>query len=576
VSDSRRLVDKLWSYCNVLRDDGVSTIDYTEQLTYLLFLKIAHERATRPLKPEHIVPEDCSWQRLLDADGDALEVTYRQMLEELARQPGTLGVIFRKAQNRIQDPAKLKRLIVDLIDQENWSAAGVDIKGDAYEELLAKGAEDIKSGAGQYFTPRALVGAMVDSIQPRPDDTVCDPACGTGGFLLAAHAYASRDAEDLTPEQRDHLRDDFISGTELVDGTARLAAMNLLLHGIGKPNGDSLISVGDSLTADPGQRYSVVLANPPFGRKSSVTMIGADGRESKDDLEIVRDDFWVTTANKQLNFVQHIKTILDINGRAAVVLPDNVLFEGGAGETVRRRLLTEFDVHTLLRLPTGIFYAGGVKANVVFFDKKPASETPWTSRLWVYDLRTNQHFTLKERKLTRGDLQDFVDCYLPGRPRDERVESERFHSFTYEELVARDKANLDITWLKDDSLEDIDNLPSPVIIAREIVEDLTAALAEFETVAAALEAAALTARDKADIYAVTELMVEGAEKRLDAELATPIPAPPLENGHQEFAPEVSLRVVRAWARDNGFRVGERGRLHRRIVEAYYEAHQERL
>ena len=264
--------------------------------------------------------------------------------------------------------------------------------------------------------------------------------------------------------------------------------MNLLLHGIGKPGGESLINVGDALIADSGKRYSVVLANPPFGRKSSVTMIGADGRESRDDLEIVRDDFWVTTSNKQLNFVQHIKTILDINGRAAVVLPDNVLFEGGAGETIRRRLLREFDVHTLLRLPTGIFYAGGVKANVLFFDKKPASETPWTSRLWVYDLRTNQHFTLKQRQLRRADLDEFVLSYAPGQPRDERKESERFHAFDYDELIARDKANLDITWLKDDSLEDVDNLPAPEIIAREIVEDLTAALVEFEAVALALEA----------------------------------------------------------------------------------------
>jgi type I restriction enzyme M protein len=489
VSDTRRLVEKLWSFCNVLRDDGVSTIEYTEQLTYLLFLKMAHERAIRTIKPERIVPESCSWQLLLDADGDALELTYKHMLEELARQQGTLGVIFRKAQNRIQDPAKLKRLIVDLIGQENWSATGTDIKGDAYEELLAKGAEDIKSGAGQYFTPRALIDAMVDCVRPEPSDTVVDPACGTGGFLLAAHTYASRDAEHLDPKAREHLRDAFISGTELVDGTARLAAMNLLLHGIGRPDGDSLVSVGDALSSDPSRRWSVVLANPPFGRKSSVTMVGADGRESRDDLEIVRDDFWVTTSNKQLNFVQHIKTILDINGRAAIVLPDNVLFEGGAGEAIRRRLLQEFDVHTLLRLPTGIFYAGGVKANVLFFDKRPAGERPWTERLWVYDFRTNQHFTLKQNQLRREHLQDFVDCYLPDKARSERVETDRFRPFTYDELIARDKANLDLIWLKDDSLEDLDNLPAPEVIAREIVEDLTAALAEFEAVAAALEAA---------------------------------------------------------------------------------------
>jgi type I restriction enzyme M protein len=485
--DSRRLVDKLWSYCNVLRDDGVGVIEYTEQLTYLLFLKMAHERANRRLNPQQIVPPEYSWQKLLDAEGTELEVTYSQILVGLAQQPGTLGTIFRKAQNRIQDPAKLKRLIVDLIDKENWSAAGTDLKGDAYEELLSKGASDRGSGAGQYFTPRELIRAIVDAIDPKPTDTVVDPACGTGGFLLVAHEHASRDAASLTPTERDHLRDEFVSGYELVDGTARLAAMNLLLHGIGTPNGDSLIDVRDSLIADPGQRWSVVLTNPPFGRKSSLTMVGADGRAVREDRDIERQDFVVTTSNKQLNFLQHIMTVLDINGRAAVVLPDNVLFEGGAGETLRRKLLADFDLHTMIRLPTGIWYAPGVKANVLFFDKKPAAEQPWTQKLWVYDFRTNMHFTLKQNPLRRAHLDDFVTSYLSGKDRAERVESERWKSFEYDELVARDKANLDITWLRDESLEDADNLPAPEVIAREIVEDLTAALAEFEAVAAALE-----------------------------------------------------------------------------------------
>ncbi len=486
--DSRRLVDKLWSYCNVLRDDGVGVIEYTEQLTYLLFLKMAHERANRRLNPQQIVPPEYSWQKLLDAEGTELEVTYTQILVGLAQQPGTLGTIFRKAQNRIQDPAKLKRLIVDLIDQENWSASGTDLKGDAYEELLSKGASDKGSGAGQYFTPRELIRAIVDVIDPMPSDTVVDPACGTGGFLLVAHEHASRDAASLTPTERDHLRDEFVSGYELVDGTARLAAMNLLLHGIGTPNGDSLIDVRDSLIADPGQRWSVVLTNPPFGRKSSLTMVGADGRAVREDRDIERQDFVVTTSNKQLNFLQHIMTVLDINGRAAVVLPDNVLFEGGAGETLRRKLLADFDLHTMIRLPTGIWYAPGVKANVLFFDKKPAAEQPWTQKLWVYDFRTNMHFTLKQNPLRRADLDDFVTSYLSGKDRAERVESERWKSFDYAELVARDKANLDITWLRDESLADADNLPAPEVIAREIVEDLTAALVEFEAVAAALEA----------------------------------------------------------------------------------------
>ncbi len=485
--DARRLVDKLWSYCNVLRDDGVGVVEYTEQLTYLLFLKMAHERATRKLNPQQIVPPEYSWQRLLDAEGSHLETTYSEILLGLGKQPGTLGVIFRKAQNRIQDPAKLKQLIVDLIDKENWSASGTDLKGDAYEQLLSRGASDKGSGAGQYFTPRDLIAGMVDAICPNVNDSVVDPACGTGGFLLVAHEYAAKNAASMTPVQRDHLRDSFVRGYELVDGTARLAAMNLLLHGIGTPNGESLIEVKDALNADPGERWSVVLSNPPFGRKSSLTMVGADGKEVREDREIERQDFVVTTSNKQLNFLQHIMTILDINGRAAVVLPDNVLFEGGAGETLRRKLLNDFDLHTMLRLPTGIFYAQGVKANVLFFDKKPAREESWTQRLWVYDLRTNHHFTLKQNPLRRRDLDDFLDGYLPGKGHDERIESKRWKSFTYDELVARDKVNLDITWLRDASLESLDDLPAPEVIAREIVEDLTAALEEFEAVATALE-----------------------------------------------------------------------------------------
>ncbi|MFE0384644.1 N-6 DNA methylase [Streptomyces bungoensis] len=487
MSDTRRLVDKLWTYAGVLRDAGVGVLEYTEQLTYLLFLKMAHERANRPLKPEQIVPAEYSWQRLLDTEGAALETQYTLILQGLGRQPGMLGTIFRKAQNRVQDPAILKRLIHDLIDKETWSGGG-DINGDAYEALLSKGASDKGSGAGQYFTPRSVISAMVDVVRPTVNDTVVDPACGTGGFLLGAHEYASKDAAHMDPEQRQHLKASFVHGVEIVDGTARLAAMNLLLHGMGDAKGESLIEVKDALVADPGKRWSVVLANPPFGTKSSITMVGADGKEAREDREIERNDFVVTTSNKQLNFLQHIMTILDINGRAAVVLPDNVLFEGGAGETLRRRLLNDFDLHTILRLPTGVFYAQGVKANVLFFDKKPASETPWTTKTWVYDLRTNKHFTPKRNPLTRGALDDFVQSAKPGQSREERVESERFKSFTYDQLIARDKVNLDITWIRDESLEDLDNLPAPDAIAREIVEDLTAALEEFAAVADALEA----------------------------------------------------------------------------------------
>jgi type I restriction enzyme M protein len=470
----------------VLRDDGVGTIDYTEQLTFLLFLKMAHERAVRPLNPEQILPKECSWDLLLDSDGEELEKTYSGMLNILSKQKGTLGVIFRKAQNKIQDPAKLKRLIVDLIDKENWSATGVDIKGDAYEGLLAKGAEDVKSGAGQYFTPRAVISAIVEVMNLSIMDTVHDPACGTGGFLLAAYENLSQ-AKNFTIEERKHLSSSFVSGTELVDATARLAAMNLLLHGIGAPNDESAIKVGDSLSSDDGIRYSVVLANPPFGSKSSVTVVGNDGKISKEEIKITRDDFWVSTSNKQLNFIQHIKTILDINGRAAVIVPDSVLSIDGVGETVRRRLMKEFDLHTILRLPTGIFYKQGVRANVLFFDKKPAAENSWTKKVWIYDLRTNLHYTLKENPLKKEDLLDFTISFNFNDIAN-REESDRFRAFNYEEILIRENANLDIFWLRDESIDDASNLASPEVIAREIIDNLDSALTEFSAIVEALEA----------------------------------------------------------------------------------------
>jgi type I restriction enzyme M protein len=484
VNDTNGLVQRLWNYCNVLRDDGLSYGDYLEQLTYLLFLKMADEQTRPPFSRPAIVPTDLDWQSLMAVDGDELEVHYRHVLTELGRQPGMLGVIFRKAQNRIQDPAKLRRLIVDLIDREEWMTLDADVKGDAYEGLLQKNAEDTKTGAGQYFTPRPLIRAIVDVMRPEPGTTICDPACGTGGFFLAAYEFMASDSR-LDPDQRRFLRDSTFSGWEIVDNTARLCAMNLLLHGIATSEGESPIRVEDALGGDPGERFGMVLTNPPFGKKSSITVVNADGESERETLTYYRDDFWATTSNKQLNFVQHVKTLLEIGGRAAVVVPDNVLFEGGAGETVRRKLLHDCDVHTLLRLPTGVFYAQGVKANVLFFDRKPASEEPWTRELWVYDLRTNQHFTLKEHPLRRDDLDDFVACFRPDT-RHERVESERFRRFTYDELMQRDKASLDVFWLRDESLEDGENLPPPEVLAAEIVEDLEAALAQFAEVAETL------------------------------------------------------------------------------------------
>ncbi len=494
TSPTSAIVQKLWSYCNVLLDAGLTYLDYTEQLTYLLFLKMAHERTLDPWNQPSPVPAEYAWPTLASKDGDALEVHYRHTLEELGKKPGMLGLVFRKAQNKIQDPAILRRLVVDLIGREQWSALDADVKGDAYEGLLEKTAQEGARGAGQYFTPRPLIRAIVDVMRPQPGETICDPACGTGGFLLAAHDHIAAHGGKLSRDQKRHLKLEAVRGVEITDSVARLCGMNLMLHGIGPTDGegDPPIRVDDSLRQDPGGRYNLVLTNPPFGKKSSIRVVNEEGEEERQALTVVRDDFWASTSNKQLNFVQHVKTLLKVNGRAAVVVPDNVLFEGGAGETVRRKLLHECEVHTLLRLPTGIFYAQGVKANVLFFDKRSGAEKPWTQRLWIYDLRTNQHFTLKANPLRRSDLDDFVGCYRaedrrkrrPGWSEDEP--NGRWRSYTYEELLGRDKASLDIFWLKDDELESSANLPDPDVIAAEIVEELRAALDTFEQLRAGL------------------------------------------------------------------------------------------
>ncbi len=361
-------------------------------------------------------------------------------------------------------------------------ASTVDVKGEIYEGLLERNAQDVKGGAGQYFTPRPLIQAMVEVMQPKPIDTVADPACGTGGFLLAAHDYMAMSASSKK-EQR-HLKENALRGNDIVDGVVRLCAMNLYLHGIG---GDECpITATDAL------------ANPPFGKKSSITVVNEKtGKKEQEKLTIEREDFWATTSNKQLNFVQHIANMLKIDGKAAVVVPDNVLFEGGAGETVRKTLMERCDLHTLLRLPTGIFYAQGVKANVIFFDAKPASKTAWTKKVWIYDFRTNVHMTLKEKRLVKSDFDEYIELYkaenrskrkptwcseLDSGSKAGMTPEGRWCAFTYAELIACDKTNLDIFWLKDESLEDTDNLPAPAVLAAEIVEQLEAALTEFRSV----------------------------------------------------------------------------------------------
>lgn len=485
IGSTSSIISKVWSFCNTLRDDGVSYGDYLEQLTYLLFLKMADEYAKPPYNRKLNIPTEYNWQSLTKPKGAELEAHYTMLLRELGQQRGILGQIFTKSQNKIQDPAKLYKLI-DMIDDEQWVMMGTDVKGEIYEGLLEKNAEDTKSGAGQYFTPRALIKAMVECVRPQPKKTIADPACGTGGFFLAAYDFLA--ALDLDKDQRQFLKYNTFFGNEIVASTRRLALMNLFLHNIGDIDSENFISPTDALIADTGNRYDYVLANPPFGKKSSMTFTNEAGEEEKEDLTYNRQDFWVTTSNKQLNFVQHIRTMLKSDGKAAVVVPDNVLFEGGAGETVRKKLLETTDLHTILRLPTGIFYAHGVKANVIFFDNKPASKDPWTKEIWIYDYRTNIHHTLKKNKLSFDNLKDFINCYNPSN-RFQRKETwsetnpdGRWRKYTYEDIINRDKTSLDITWLKDKSLADLDNLPDPDELALEIVENLEAGLESFKSI----------------------------------------------------------------------------------------------
>ena len=482
---STTIISKVWGMCAPLRDDGVSYGDYLEQLTYLIFLKMSDEYSKPPYKKITGIPEGYTWSDMNTLKGAELEEQYKKTLEKLAKEGGILGQIFSQASNKISNAAILFR-IVQMIDKEKWVSMSSDVKGEIYEGLLQKNAEDIKSGAGQYFTPRPLIRAMVECLRPEPKKTIADPCCGSGGFFLAAQEFLTNpDNYTLDREQKEFLKNETFYGNELVKTTFKMALMNLYLHNIGDIYGNVPVTQGDSLLTDLGYRVDYVLTNPPFGKKSSITMTNEEGEEEEEDLVYNRQDFWTTSSNKQLNFVQHINTIMKATGKAAVVVPDNVLFEGGAGETVRQKLLQTTDLHTILRLPTGIFYKPGVKANVIFFDKKPASPDRQTKDIWIYDFRTNIHFTLKQHPMSDADLQDFISCYNPEN-RHERKETwseenpdGRWRKFSVEEILKRDKTSLDIFWIKDKSLADLDNLPDPDVLADDIIENLQSALESF-------------------------------------------------------------------------------------------------
>lgn len=470
VKQSSAIVQKVWNYAHVLKDDGLAFMDYTEQITYLLFLKMAWEQRHAGASE---IPSRYTWGALKNIP-DKIELLkrYHQALRKLSEHPGLIGLIFTKPQSKITDPAKL-RLLIQMIDSEDWSSLDQDVKGEVYEGLLAKNADDVRGGAGQYFTPRPVIRAIVEVMRPEPMMRISDPACGTGGFLLAAFDYLK--SRTINAKEAAHLWTRTLHGVDLVPNVARLCAMNLFLHGIGTDHKHPVVSISDSLESK-AEPVDMVLTNPPFGKKSSFTIVGADGKNHTDKISYERDDFWATTSNKQLNFVQHVHSMLNGTGRAAVVVPDNVLFEGGAGETIRRALLEQCDVHTLLRLPTGIWYSPGVKANVLFFDKKPSAKTPATNNLWVYDLRSEGSFSLRQNPIGTADLTDFIHCYHADN-RTRRKETARFRRFTYAEIIARDKANLDFQWQQETTTSTHGDTPQTLM--KEILNDLQEAMREF-------------------------------------------------------------------------------------------------
>lgn len=431
----QQILSKVWTLATTLSGAGIGFTDYITQLTYLLFLKMDDENV-KIFAENSAIPEGYRWGDLIALDGHDLIDQYESTLKYLSEQDNLIGTIYTKAQNKIDKPVYLKKVIT-MINEHNWLSMDGDVKGAIYEKILEKNGQDKKSGAGQYFTPRSLINTMVDVTMPQIGETVCDPACGTAGFLLAAYDFMKNQSNN--EDKLRFLREEAIYGTDNTALVVTLASMNLYLHGIGTNR--SPITCDDSLEKTPSRLVDVILANPPFGTRPAGS------------VEINRPDFYVETKNNQLNFLQHIMVMLKSNGRAAVVLPDNVLFEGNAGEVIRKKLLSDCNLHTILRLPTGIFYAQGVKANVLFFQKGVP-----TKEIWFYDYRTGIKHTLATNPMQRHHLDDFVKCYnsanISGRVETydaDKNPNGRWRKFSVDEITKRDKTSLDITWIKQDS-----------------------------------------------------------------------------------------------------------------------------
>lgn len=471
-SNEQGLTKKVWTLATTLAGQGIGFTDYITQLTYLLFLKMDDENV-KLLDEESAIPEGYRWENLIELDGLDLIGQYENTLKILSEQDNLIGTIYTKAQNKIDKPVYLKKVIT-MINEEQWLIMDGDVKGAIYESILEKNGQDKKSGAGQYFTPRSLISAMVDVTRPQIGETVCDPACGTGGFLLAAYDYMKKQSQDKG--KRDFLRNKALHGSDNTPLVVTLASMNLYLHGVGTDR--SPIICQDSLEKEPDILVNVILANPPFGTRPSGS------------VDINRSDFYVETKNNQLNFLQHIMLSLKTGGRAAVVLPDNVLFEGGAGEVIRKKLLSEFNLHTILRLPTGIFYAQGVKANVLFFTKGSS-----TKDIWFYDYRTDVKHTLATNPMQRHPhLDDFVSCYhaedINARVETYNAETNlngRWRKYTCDEVITRDKTSLDVSWIKQGGDEVDYSLSELMAIIKEKSDNISKAVAELQKLMANIE-----------------------------------------------------------------------------------------
>lgn len=467
--NNQEIVAKLWNLCNVLRDDGITYHQYVTELTYILFLKMCKETGT-----EGAIPEQYRWDKLLAKQGVDLKKFYKELLEHLGEScTGRVREIYQGAQSNIDEPKNLEK-IIQTIDQFDWYTAKEEGLGNLYEGLLEKNANEKKSGAGQYFTPRVLINIMTRLIAPQPGEWCNDPACGTFGFMIAADRYVKDHTDDLFElpvDQQEFQRTQAFSGCELVHDTHRLALMNAMLHDISGPIylGDTLSNFGKEMKG-----YDVVLTNPPFGTK-------------KGGERATRDDFTFPTSNKQLNFLQHIYRSLNKTGkaRAAVVLPDNVLFADGDGEHIRRDLMEKCNLHTILRLPTGIFYAQGVKTNVLFFTRGREDKGN-TREIWFYDLRSDMPSFGKTNPLKESYFDEFVECYKDGdlSARTETYSEDnpngRWRKFTYEEILARDKTSLDITWMKSDNGTEDYTLSELLNQIKEKSANIAKAVAELE------------------------------------------------------------------------------------------------